>query len=182
MTCIVGLVQNGVVHIGGDSLGVGGYCKSVRADKKVFHRGPFVIGFTSSFRMGQILQHKLEVPEHKEGVDDYAYMVTEFVDAVRKCLKDAGFAKKLNEEETGGTFLVGYRGRLYEIEDDYQVAMFEDEYSAVGCGHDIAKGAMYAQPSFTHPVERIRVALEAASRFSAGVGGPLHFVSSADNK
>ena len=36
MTCIVGLVHEGVTYIGGDSLGSNGYSKTVRKDKKVF--------------------------------------------------------------------------------------------------------------------------------------------------
>ena len=35
MTCIVGLVHEGVVYIGGDSAGVGGLSLTVRADEKV---------------------------------------------------------------------------------------------------------------------------------------------------
>ena len=39
MTCIVGLVHEGVVYIGGDSAGVGGMSLTVRADEKVFQNG-----------------------------------------------------------------------------------------------------------------------------------------------
>jgi len=178
MTCIVGVVEKGIVHIGGDSAGVGGYRIQSRLDPKVFKRGPFVIGFTSSFRMGQILQHKLQTPEHPASMDDFAFMVTRFIDNVRECLKNVGFASKSNEVEEGGTFLVGYRGKLYEIEGDYQVAMQAQPYAAVGCGQDLALGAMFALDPTLDPVARIRIALEAAERFSAGVSGPFNFVQS----
>lgn len=178
MTVIVGLVENGVVHLGGDSQGTGGYSKTTRLDPKVFKRGPFVIGFTSSFRMGQILRHRLETPVHPEGMSDHEYMVTLFIDKVRGCLKDAGYAKRTNEVEEGGCFLVGYRGVLYQVESDYQVGIPAAPYEAVGCGDDLAKGAMYAQDPNLKPEHRIRVALEAAAKFSAGVGAPFHFVSS----
>jgi hypothetical protein len=178
MTCIVGLVEGGRVHLGGDSQGTGGYSKSVRLDPKVFKRGKFVIGFTSSFRMGQVLQHKLNVPDQPEGVDDHEFMVTTFVDSVRSCFKDSGYARKEHEVEEGGTFLVGYKGKLYEIQSDYQVAIYAETYTAIGCGDDIAKGAMFAQDPNVNPLHRIQIALEAASRFSAGVGAPFNFVSS----
>ena len=45
MTCIIGLVENSKVYIGGDSAGVAGYGLSVRADEKVFKKGDFIFGF-----------------------------------------------------------------------------------------------------------------------------------------
>jgi hypothetical protein len=52
VTAIVGLVHEGTVYIGGDSAGVSGYSMTVRADAKVFTVGPYLLGFTTSFRMG----------------------------------------------------------------------------------------------------------------------------------
>ena len=52
MTCIVGLIDGRRVWMGGDSAGVSGLDITVRADAKVFRNGDFLIGFTSSFRMG----------------------------------------------------------------------------------------------------------------------------------
>lgn len=43
---------------------------------------------------------------------------------------------------------------------------------AVGCGDQIARGALYGT-QMQPPKERIRIALEAAERFSAGVRGPF---------
>ena len=62
MTCIVGLVHEGVVYIGGDSAGVAGLSLVVRADEKVLRNGDFLMGFTTSFRMGQLLRYKLDPP------------------------------------------------------------------------------------------------------------------------
>lgn len=180
MTCIVGAMENGHVILGGDSVGSNGYNKSTRLDVKVFKRGPFVIGFTSSFRMGQVLRFNLETPEHPLTMTDYEYMVTRVVDAVRKVLKNAGYAKKENEVEEGGTFLIGYRGQLYSVESDYQVGMVAEPYHAVGSGEDFALGAMYSQPSDKPAKERILVALQAAATFSTSVGGPFNFVSTED--
>ena len=44
MTCIVGLVHEGVVYIGGDSAGVAGLSLTVRADEKVFRNSDFFDG------------------------------------------------------------------------------------------------------------------------------------------
>lgn len=173
VTCIVGITDAGSVWLGGDSVGSDGWRSFDRLDRKVFRRGPLLLGFTSSYRMGQLLQYRLQVPSHPDGVDDHEYMATVFIDAVRQCLKDGGYAKKESEVEKGGTFIVGYRSQLYRIEDDYQVGMTADGFDAVGCGERFALGALHATPDLD-PQRRIVTALMAASRFSNGVGPPFH--------
>lgn len=172
MTCIVAIEHNGIVHIGGDSAGVSGLSLTVRADEKVFTKDPFVMGFTTSFRMGQLLRYKLTVAGKPEDMDEVEYMSTWFVDAVRNCLKAGGYARTYDGHESGGTFLVGYRGRLYIIDSDYQVGIPADGYAAVGCGEDLALGALHATRQLK-PEKRIEVALEAAERFSGGVRRPF---------
>jgi ATP-dependent protease HslVU (ClpYQ) peptidase subunit len=173
MTCIVGLVHDGKVYMGGDSAGVAGYDLTVRADEKVFTNGEFIMGFTSSFRMGQLLRYKFKPPYHMPGVPTDEYMVTSFVDEVRKCLREGGYARNNNGEESGGTFLVGYKGELFVIHDDYQVAKVVDGFAAVGCGYQVARGALFATSPGLLPEDRVKKALEAAERFSAGVRGPF---------
>jgi ATP-dependent protease HslVU (ClpYQ) peptidase subunit len=173
MTCIVGLVHDGAVWMGGDSAAAAGWDLTIRSDSKVFVTGPFVMGFTTSFRMGQLLRYALEVPEQSRKVDDHAFMVTTFIDAVRDALKKGGYAKKENETESGGTFLVGYRGALYQIDSDYQVAIAVHPFAAVGCGAQVAHGSLFSTVDLP-PRERVQRALEAAETFSAGVRGPFH--------
>lgn len=142
MTVIVGLAHAGKVYMGGDSAAVEGWNLTLTAAPKVFIRGPFIMGFTSSFRMGQLLEHALTPPEHAPGVHDQTFMVTSFVDAVRSCLKAGGFATKDKEAEAAGTFLVGYRGTLYRVDTDYCVIRPEYQYDACGCGQMIALGSL----------------------------------------
>lgn len=170
MTCIAGIAENGTVWIGGDSAGVSGWNLRTRADEKVFRNGPFLIGYTSSFRMGQLLRFRLTPPSQKCR-DDYRFMATDFIDAIRECFKAGGYQKRECEQESGGDFLVGYNGRLYEVRSDYQVARFSDSIAAVGCGFELALGAMFATSG--NPKARIRTALKAAEAFNAGVRSPF---------
>lgn len=176
MTCIAGWVENDVIWMAGDSAGVGGYSLTLRADQKVFRNGPMIFGFTTSFRMGQLLRYALTVPDHDPRTDVEKYMTTTFIDAVRECLKSRGYAKKQNEVEEGGTFLVGYKGRLFRVCDDYQVGAPVDGYDAVGCGEDVARGALFATGHLKGHA-RAEVIMQAAERFSAGVRGPFHVIS-----
>lgn len=178
MTAIAGVIEDGKVYIGGDSAGVGGYCLETRSDPKVFKNGEFAMGYTTSFRMGQILQFHLLPPVPLEDQDLLAFMVTRFIPAVRAVLKEHGFQSTDKGEEIGGTFLVGYRGELFGIDSDYQVGRVRQPFHAVGCGHDLVKGSLHATQAFDlSPKERIKMALEAASEFSAGVVGPYEIVS-----
>jgi ATP-dependent protease HslVU (ClpYQ) peptidase subunit len=178
MTCIVGIETVDGVLIGGDSAGVSGWTVHTRADQKVFRNGPAIFGFTSSFRMGQILRYHLTVPEPVEKDLD-RYMATSFITAVRSALKDEGFAEVKNNQEQGGTFLVGIRKTLYFVDGDYQIGRSTDHYAACGVGADIALGSLYSTKGIKIPRERLRRALTAAEHFSIGVTRPFHYVAGA---
>ena len=172
MTVIAGFVEDGTVWLGADSAGVSSdYGLTVRSDGKLFRNGQMLFGFTTSFRMGQLLRHALTIPDHDPRVAIEKYMATTFMNAVRECLKSNGWASKDKEQESGGTFLVAYKGRLFVVHDDYQVGEPVDGIEAVGCGYHIAKGALFA--SRERGRERLMVALKAAETYSAGVRGPF---------
>lgn len=174
MTCIVGIADGEKVIIGADSAGASGYDIANRKDVKVFTNGGMVMGCTSSFRMIQLLQYVLVVPKRHPDTDVMRYMVSEFVEAVRKCFRDGGFMTKESEAEIGGTFLVGYAGRLFSVHGDFQVGERADGFDACGCGESYALGAMACMPD-TPPKERLTHALQTAEHFSAGVRGPFVF-------
>ncbi|WP_229772369.1 hypothetical protein [Burkholderia pseudomallei] len=158
--------------MGADSAAVGGWTVWDRLDPKIYRVGPFLIGFTTSYRMGQLLGHSFSVPDHLEGVDTFAFMCTTFVDAVRECLKKGGFALRENEREEAGTFLCAYRGRVFRVESDYQIGESATNFDACGCGQEFALGSLYST-SGMEPEQRVRTALCAAQRFSAGVREPF---------
>lgn len=177
MTCIIGFVDKGKVYIGGDSVASNGYLKLLRTDKKVFHNGPMIFGFTTSFRMGQLLEHKLKIPKQTEKQSDYCYLCTTFIDAVVECLTESQFAEVDNNVAKGGTFLLGYRGRLYRIDADFQVGESVNGYDAIGSGENLALGALSALEDYIiSPEGRIEKALKAAEKFSTTVSGPFNII------
>ena len=176
MTAIVGLIDAGRVVMGADSLGSDGWHVMARGDAKLFRRGEYLIGFTSSFRMGQLIRYRADLPTPWEWEHDLlAFMSTRFVDAVRECLKEYGLAKIEHNVEQGGAFLVGFRGVLYQIESDYQVGVRSDGFDAVGSGEQAALGSLYTSAVLRGGAEgRVRMALEAAAAMTAHVRGPFH--------
>lgn len=180
MTCIVGIERNGKVIMGGDSAGIAGYTKSIRADEKVFINGNFIFGFTSSFRMGQILRYGFTPPKRHPDMDLYEFMVTEFIDSVRTRYRNAGYLTINNSLESGGEFLVGTEGHLFSVHEDFQVGKTLAGYEAVGCGAEIGYGAVFALRQANKSLsdeDIIRVALEAASHHSAGVAAPYKILT-----
>lgn len=174
MTCIAGIVDGGRIYIGADSASAGGngWGLDVRADEKVFRNGPCLMGFTTSWRMGQLLRYAFKPPKRKAGTSVHRYMVTTFVDAPRQCLKEGGFQKTKDEVVQGGDFLVGYAGYLFRICSDYQVGIPHDSFLATECAIDVALGSLHSTKGMK-PRRRILRALEAAECFSAGVRRPF---------
>jgi len=174
MTAIIGIEANGHVYVGGDSMvGNGWGEKGVTSLRKVFRTGEFLIGYTSSFRMGQILQHHLIVRSQEKGEPDERYMVVGFIEAVRNVLKEKGYAEVSDNREKGGEFLVGYRGRLYLADSDFQINHFSAGIAACGAGKNYSLGAALAMPNMK-PHKRILRALEIAARLSSFVCPPFY--------
>lgn len=173
MTCIAALVQNNIVYMGGDSAGIGNLDLTVRADPKVFINRHVIIGFTGSFRFGQVMHYHFEPPTPNPLESDMQYMVRRFIPAMRDILKEHGSARVDNNQEQGGLCLVGHSGQLYCIDYDYQVGEPLDNFAAIGCGAQIAHGALFATRRVKDPWKRLATALEASERFSAGVRGPF---------
>jgi ATP-dependent protease HslVU (ClpYQ) peptidase subunit len=180
MTCIVAYEKDGKVWMGGDSAGVDGESLriSARGDQKVFQNGEYLIGFTTSFRMGQLLRYKFN-PSPCPDWDLEKHMTTTFVDQVRECFSKNGFDKKSEHgQHNGGTFLIGTHGRIFVIHDDFQLGWNRVPYNSCGCGHALALGCMYGlHNQDCEPELIVQLALESAAEFSAGVRGPFHIMS-----
>lgn len=179
MTCIVGIEGLDGVVVGGDSAGTSGWVRTHRADPKVFeHDAGYVIGFTTSYRMGQLIRYAdLPKPLDRQGDDLDRFMAVDFVNAIRQVLKDGGWAEKDKDREDGGTFLVGAGGRLFKVDADYQVGRSLDGYDAAGSGWEPALGSLHTTKG-TEMLPHIRAhrALEAAAHHNASVCPPFTVV------
>ena len=185
MTCIVGLIDDGEVYMGSDSAGVQGWDLRLRSDNKVFQIKDMLIGFTTSFRMGQILRFALPLNLAPYPYSGYSqdeverYMYLDFLENVRELFKIKGYSKIENNNEAGGEFLVGFQGQLWSVYEDFQIAQFDIPFQAIGCGASFAMGALSViwEEGKCWPIEpkqMIQMALCTAEKFSAGVRGPFN--------
>lgn len=177
MTCIVGIKTPTGVLIGGDTQGSSGWDKRQRIDEKVFLLSRSVgVGFTTSYRMGQILRFHLELADISAWEDEFAWAVKHFVPAARSAFKEHGYQRVEHSREEAGTFLLAVRGRLFKICDDMQVAESASTFDATGCGENYALGALSVLPETDAPKTRATSALVTAARWSSGVGGQFTLV------
>jgi len=179
MTCIVAIKHDSEIYIAGDSAGVSGISVRIRTDPKVFFKNGMVFGFTSSFRMGQVLHHDFEPPQMNDSHKSvYGFMITEFVETLRDCFKEKGYGKFTESEENeGGEFIVGYKGELFHIYSDFQVGINSDSYTSAGCGEEYSLGSLYSTDKFDlEPKLKLLEALDSAEYFSGGVCKPYNFV------
>lgn len=165
--------ENNVV-IGGDSASSTDSNIFSRRDQKVFRNRDFVIGCTSSYRMMQLLRFSFSPPDINDK-DIYAYMCTDFINEVRRCFRDGGYLQKYSDgDDKGGTFLVGYKNRLFKIESDFQVGESLNDVEACGSGMDFALGSIFSTEGSGESInDRILKALKVAEFLSIGVRAPF---------
>jgi len=178
MTCIVGLKHKKKVYIGGDSCTTAGYETRATSQKKVFRIGnndnAMLIGNSGSLRTQQILKYNVTPPKITQSVEKY--LVREFVPLLRKTLKEHGWIKKENETEEisgQGGFIIGLKGQIFCIYQDFQVHAVEDNIHSIGSGGEYALGAMLAMPN-SPPKQRILTALSIAGELTMSVSAPYY--------
>jgi ATP-dependent protease HslVU (ClpYQ) peptidase subunit len=179
MTCIVGIEQGNTVFIGGDSAATSSDLKQrVIADRKVFVIGEFAFGVCGLPKVMDALRFNIKFPQQAKGTDDREYIASEFIPTFKAGLQSEGcvLIHKDHGEYFQGAILVGYRGKLYNVESNFQVITSAYGFDSVGSGSDIAMGSLHATKSL-RPKKRILQALEASAINNAGVRPPFAIVS-----
>jgi len=177
MTCVVALKENGMVHMGADSAAVYGWNRYARKDTKVFIKGDFLFGFTESFRLIQVLQYSFEPPKMGRNDNLHAYLCTDFVKEVRKCLEQAGYAAEVKDDKYP-VCLLATQGRLFHIMSDLSVGEREGDFDAVGSGSAAALGSLYTSAKWSLSAnEKLLLALESAADQDMGVMPPFKILS-----
>ena len=97
-----------------------------------------------------------------------------FVPAIRQLFRDAGVLLSENGREYCHSFLLGYNGRVYLVDNDMQINSSEDGFMALGHGAAYALGHLRGSSAVADGEQRVLGALEAAAHFSAVVRPDFH--------
>ena len=164
MTCVVGVVENGVVWMGADSFSGNGYFCSKSSLPKVFLRDGILLGTAGDWRGSALLQN-MEVPACPDDMPVELYLAGLFVGAMREHFRAHGFLQEVNSQQQTEDMqiLIGFRGRLFALWQQFQVTESLEGYEAIGAGMYVAAGALYAAQQMKLPVaEQLEMSLMAA--------------------
>jgi ATP-dependent protease HslVU (ClpYQ) peptidase subunit len=165
MTCIVALKENGKIYFGADKALSDTYTIRKMSSNKIFKKGKYILGYTGSPRLGQLLEHVIELPEPPKSGADLHFIVSSLIESVRKGLKEYGFSEVENNKESGGLFIMGVDDEIFKVYSDFQVSTYENNVGCCGSGEDYAEATMEALKDILPPKERIARAIEIAGKF-----------------
>lgn len=174
MTCIVGLVDGKNVWLGGDRAATDGQLnRTLLKDPKIFTKGEIGFGVCGLPKVMDALKHGIDLPEQSDG-DDKRFLVAELIPFIREGLVALDAASKDNSPLGGsgevcfqGAILVAYRGRLYNLQGNFQLVEGDEKFNSVGSGSKLALGSFESTKSIWSPKKRILMALEASTKNAA---------------
>jgi len=167
MTAIAGITQDRKVYMGADSAISTEEFVGRIVTPKIFKKKGLLIGGAGTSRCWTLIKNNLfpRVRQKKELAIDY--IESAVVSGIRKVIKESGAPLE------GYSFLIGYRGSLFEVTDDWGVCEYIENYAAIGSGYLPCLGSLYTTRHWKDPVKRINVALEASAKFVPSVEGPF---------
>jgi len=175
LTCIVGIIEDNKIYIGGDSA-VDTPTGIVKGrNPKVYKKGEFIFGVAGYLSVMNALTHVMVFPPCYEHQDPLEYIINSFIPSYRSALHEMGLIEMENGiERNRSEILVGFRGRLFSIGTDFSVFENMDDYFAVGCGSLYAMGALHSTKNLKlEPEYRLQRALEASAEYDEAVLPPF---------
>lgn len=158
MTCIIAHNDGVSSFIAGDKLGSNGFTKTVQTEPKVFEKEfiklhddgltrtkeVMALGYTTSFRMGQLLNYNLNLPEQDASQTFSQYLVLKVIPIIRQMFKEEWGARDASQDVGGGQFIILHNHTIYEVQEDFSVLQPKTRITAVGSGTYHAIAAMQA--------------------------------------
>lgn len=182
MTCIAAIVEKQKVFMSSDSCeyyrGCMSNCGTKIAIKTIEYKGQdtqMLIGTAGLSRVSELIKHRFTPPVRKCEV--LPYLVGDFTNTFRDCLREAGALYKSNEEENiDYVALIGYCGKLYRWCNNYSIRECVEGFEVVGSGH-IARALLYAIKDNRKmtPYDKLQKTQEYAAYHAEGVRPPFFF-------
>ena len=172
MTCIVAIAQDDRVYIGGDRGHSDGSVIASSLAPKVFNKSFYLFGYAGNTGLGQLIAYTFDAPSIRINTDVYKYMYQFFLPALRDHLKDY----LSDKEENQASFIIGIRGKLFEIDTaDFQCVEYQE--LSIGSGAAYAYGSLHTTHTYDiSPIVRIEQALDAAITYSPTCQAPIDII------
>lgn len=151
MTTIIAVQQSDGVTFGADSqVTSGGKIYHDHRMVKITERGQFIIAGSGECAPCDIAQHIWQppTPTASDRKDLYHFMIAKVVPSLKRCFKDNDYKIDVDDsDETRFSFLIAVAGHVFEIADDFSVALDSSGFYGVGSGSPYALGALHAGAS-----------------------------------
>lgn len=173
MTCIVAISDGMNVYMGGERGNSDSHTIVSSTRPKIFDVGSYLIGYAGNSGIGQAVIYNFEFPPVGKTHNIDRHMLKVFIPALRSFIKDNDI-KMPDSEDDGTSFIVGVRGRVYEIDlSDFQCIEYNEV--CIGSGSMYAYGSLYST-KHNPPIERIQLAMESAIQYSPTCLGPIDYL------
>ena len=182
MTCVVAMVDvDGNIHMASDSSASDGHSQVSIKSPKIFQVGEILIGYSNSFRAAQVLEYDFSPTPRTELQEDMEYLCSYFVHDIREAFISAGAC----DREANGCdcdLIIGYRGNIYQLQNDFSILHITDNFLSIGAGSEAANAVLHAIKDMGIKTENmLRLALETTSYYITSVRAPYHFVTLLDD-
>jgi len=168
------------IHMGSDSLASDSHSQTVMTNPKLFMVGELLVGFAGSFRSAQVLQYQVPLPDRGELQEDMEYLITSFIPVVRHVFSENGLyiIDIDGAEKFDGEFILGYRGKIYRMQNDFSLLRAVDDFVSIGAGGEAASAVLYATKDLKmNALTRLETSLQSAAYQIVTVKGPFHYTS-----
>ena len=192
MTCIIGIIEDGIVYMGGDSAACDDSSLIIIRGSKVFQKDNFLFGVSGNPRMSDVLRYNFEIPPKEKKQDILEYMHQEFIPELKESMFQNGVLEKRDEvvSSNDAWVMIGIEGRLFILESRFHLSESILDYNALGSGMDAALGCLYGLNDLMEaekivklrPRIKIEIALRASEQFNCNVNGPFTIISTDEIK
>lgn len=185
MTCIVALRDSsGLVTLAGDSGTFVGWNVTDKPDGKVWKSGEMLLGVSGTSRGSAILRYSFVPPAIPTDMPLITYMNTLFVNEMRDKCRAGGFLKvESGVDGLGICLLVGLKGRIFWMDNYFDISEVSTHYHSIGCGAEYAMGALgLAVQLYPDDIQKelAETAIRIAMLHNTGVHGEITMVSEGD--
>jgi hypothetical protein len=129
--------------------------------------------------MGQILEYSWEPPTKSLDYTDDVYLYKHVVTSLKEVFERNGFGHKEGITFSGGNFLLGWKGRILEVQDELSILEYE-HFASVGCGVYFANASMSTQMELgvneDNPELFLSTALKVTSGLVTGVSSTYSYI------
>lgn len=182
--------KNEMYYLAGDSaLSIGNAGKNVLGpcSKKVFrayNHPDILIGVVGEFRYCPLFENADLFEGYDMNfseADEYRFMHNTVSPRLFKMITEDGRIDAVKDRD-GYRFeaLVVTKNGIYDIDRDFSVATFEDEYAAIGAGWMTADAILHVMNDYEKDtIKKITSAMQASIKYVEGINYPIHIFTEA---